>query len=122
MMMSKVSHKLASANQEKMSDRMLYCRDRQRQTELFAFRDRPARAYNSLDVEEEHANQAVTRLVKPEEVDESVLSQAVSRRAHIAKNSENLPQRPQRSRSANACVVRSVQQRILARPSRPCSA
>lgn len=86
--MLNVSHKLAKANQVKTKDAMLYC-----SPSLAIEADvRLKGTHESLDVEEEHADDAMARLIKPVEVDEGVLlrgssDQTTMRRRKCAANS-----------------------------------
>lgn len=73
MMMEKVNQMLARANHEKIKLKTLYYTRHQRMNS----RNRES-TYNSLDVEEEHANDAMAGPVELEEVDERILSETKS--------------------------------------------
>lgn len=69
MMILKVNQRFASANQENTSEKTLYCAEEVSESQA----SKSAGTHDSLNVEEEHANEAVTRPVQLEEIDESVL-------------------------------------------------
>lgn len=116
-MMLNVNHRLANANHEKTSEKTLYWPKSQ---------DEPIPhngnmiTYNSLDVQEEHTDNTVSRLVQLEEVDEGVLrNQGLSEQAqNIAPLQYSQPTQ-RMNRSANVDVDRSAPRLTLAHPSRP---
>jgi hypothetical protein len=57
-------------------------------------------------VEEEHANNAVIRLINPEEVDQGILEETTINIEERFAFTLNLQLRRQRSHSTNACVDR----------------
>lgn len=69
-MIANVSQMFASANHEKTKLKMLYCISQLARSYM---RLLAAGTYQCLDVEEEHANDAVTRTIQLEEVDDSIL-------------------------------------------------
>lgn len=66
--MEKVSHKFARANQEKTREKTLYCECIQ----ILGFIETNDVTHQSLNVEEEHANNTMAGFVEPEEMHESV--------------------------------------------------
>jgi hypothetical protein len=71
MIIANVSHKFASANHEKIKEKILYCTDESLVTLSRHSHAHPT--YKGLDVEEEHPNGVVVGLVQLEEVYSSVL-------------------------------------------------
>ena len=73
-MILNVNQRFARANQEKVSENMLYCtRDFNEGT-----RDRQSMTHKGLDMEEEHAEDAMAGLVQSEEVHDSILRCQIS--------------------------------------------
>jgi hypothetical protein len=75
-MMLNVNQRFAGANQEKISVNTLYC------TKEFneGTRNQQSMTHKGLDVEKEHANEAMLGLVQSREVDESILRYQMSDR------------------------------------------
>jgi hypothetical protein len=69
-----VNQRFARANQEKMRENMLYCTTYINDGTV----DQPSMTHKGLNVEEEHANDTMARLVKSEEVHDSILRSNVS--------------------------------------------
>jgi hypothetical protein len=69
-----VNQRFARANQEKISENMLYCTTNINQ----GTGDQLSMTYKGLNVEEEHADDTMARLVKSEEVHNSILRSKVS--------------------------------------------
>ena len=69
-----VSQKFARANQDKISENMLYCTTNINEDTG----DQPSMTHKGLKVEEEHADDTMARLVKLEEVHDSILRSKVS--------------------------------------------
>jgi hypothetical protein len=74
MIMLNVNQRFARANQEKISENMLYCTTNINE----GTRDQQSMTHKSLNVEEEHADDTMARLVKSEEVYDSILRSQVS--------------------------------------------
>ena len=73
-MMLKVSHKFARANQEKISANILYCTA----VSIIATRGLQRLTHKRLDVEEEHADDAMAGAVQPTKVHDGILRHQVS--------------------------------------------
>jgi hypothetical protein len=69
-----VNQRFASANQENISENMLYCTTNISEGTA----DQPSMTHKGLNVEEEHADNTMARLVKSEEVHDSILRSKVS--------------------------------------------
>lgn len=69
-MMLNVSQRLAKANQEKTREKILYCKCHQVLTEITKVK---WTTYQGLQMQEEHADNAVTGFIKHKEVHKSVL-------------------------------------------------
>ena len=73
-MILNVNQRFARANQEKTSENMLYCTANINE----GTRDQKSMTHKGLNVQEEHADDTMTRLVKPEEVHDSILRSQMS--------------------------------------------
>ena len=67
-MIENVSQIFAKANQVKTSEKILYCKRNQTEQKGHA----SVFTYKSLNVEEEHSDDTMARLVEPEEVDQCI--------------------------------------------------
>jgi len=82
-MILNVNQRFARANQEKISENMLYCTTNINK----GTRDKQSTTHKGLNVKEEHADDTMARLVKSEEVHDSVLRSQVSE--YINKTEHN---------------------------------
>jgi hypothetical protein len=73
-MILNVNQRFARANQEKISENTLYCTTNINE----GTRDQQSMTHKGLNVEEEHADDTMARLVKSEEVYDSILRSQVS--------------------------------------------
>lgn len=74
MIILNVNQRFARANQEKISENTLYYTKNINE----GTKDQQSMTHKSLDVEEEHADDTMARLVKSEEVHNSILRSQVS--------------------------------------------
>lgn len=105
-MIAKVSHKFASANHEKIKEKILYWANKGSVTTVQPNPVHPA--YKGLDVEEEHTDRVVLGLVQLEEVHSGVLQKGMSRLSiEIPRVPRNIvPLKQRRNHSANDDAVR----------------
>ena len=72
--MLNVNHRFARANQEKISENILYCTTNVSE----GTRNQQRMTHKGLNVKEEHADDTMARLVKSEEVHHSILESQLS--------------------------------------------
>ena len=98
MIIANVSHKLARANHEKIKEKTLYWVNQPSVTSPPCTAFHANLTYKGLDVEKEHSNRVVPRLVQLEEVHSGILDEEVS---HHVSQTQQFPEKWRTTEAAN---------------------